>query len=134
MSEENIKKYEEEDREQNKKIAWYITGGMVLAVLAGLLAMNFISLDVVKKKANNLEMQIEQLQENNTEMRTALENMQIEYANIQNELAKAELEIDTRDEEIAVYKDSLEDIGIAADEISEYINNIREILGLEALD
>lgn len=134
MTENNHKQYEQEEKQENKRLAGIVTGGIAFAIIFGLLVSNILNLGIAKYRVDQLESRIETLEEKNKSLKDELLEAQIRNIDLENELANTQAELDTRDEEIAVYEESLEEMGQIADEINTYIGNIKDILRGEAVD
>lgn len=134
MTENNHKQYEQEEKQENKRLAGIVTGGIAFAIIFGLLISNILNLGIAKYRVGQLESRIETLEEKNKSLKDELLEAQIRNIDLENELANTQAELDTRDEEIAVYEESLEEMGQIADEINTYIGNIKDILCGEAAD
>lgn len=114
--------------EETKHLIRWILIPTAIAVVFGILVSSIWSLQITRQQVTDLTSQVKELRTKNSQLETALETAQLQNADLQNDLANTTAELETRNEEIAVYEETMDEISDITEDINGYIVNIKAIL------
>lgn len=124
----NFSSIEAEEKQENKRLASTVVGGIAIAVITGLFVTNILNLGIARYRVDQLTTQVEELEEKNKNLESELGDTQLENVTLKHDLKKVQTELDTRNDEIEVYEETLEEVQKCSDEINTYIDDIKDIL------
>lgn len=124
----NFSSIEAEEKQENKRLASTVVGGIAIAVIIGLFVTNILNLGIARYRVDQLTAQVEELEEKNKNLKSELGDTQLENVTLKHDLKKVQTDLDTRNDEIEVYEETLDEVQKCSDEINTYIDDIKDIL------